>query len=102
MLLLYLLTALSIPAAGLVAWRCRHALTCYAVALLPLAFGSMATWLSLYAATIMLAGTHGLSGDALPQNIEVSKQSLLAGWVGALSALVLVAVIRRRCKPSGP
>ena len=101
-LLLYLLAALSVPTAGLIAWRECYAATCYAVALLPLAFGSMATWLSLYAATIMLADTHGLSGDALPPAINVAKQSLVAGWVAALIALALVALIRRLRKPSGP
>jgi len=100
--LLYLLTALSIPAAGLVAWRCRHAAASCVVALLPLAFGSMATWLSLYAATIMLKGTGGLSGCALPPAIDTAKQSLLAGWIAASLAFALAAAIRGLRKPSAP
>ena len=100
--LLYFLAVFSIPAAGIIAWQSHHATTCYAVALLPLAFESMATWVSLHAATIMLTGTRSLSGDTLPPAIDVAKQSLLTGWIGASIALVLVAIVRRRRKSAAP
>ncbi len=90
-LLLYLLIVLAIPAAALLAWRRVHPAACYTAALLPIAFGSLAAWLSLHAADLML---NSLScGEAIPSAIHSAQQSLITGWLASLLALAAVLAI---------